>query len=92
MQQFRQLAAEASARGDGPAFAVALKEFDRLLRLYPQFGDPQIDLTAEPGVIYLGIIPPLSMRYGVYEDRRLVLVVAPPVLMPMARPEAPANE
>jgi hypothetical protein len=62
-----------------------------LLRLYPQFGDPQIDLTGESGIIYNGIIPPLCMRYGVYESRRLVLVVAPPVLMPMARPDAQAN-
>ncbi len=64
-RHLRQLGAQASARGDGPAFAAELKEFDRLLRLYPQFGDPQIDLTKEPGVICLVIIPPLSMRYGV---------------------------
>ncbi len=82
----------APARGDGPAFTVALKEFDRLLRLYPQFGDPLIDLTGESGVIYNGIIRPLSMRYGVYEERRLILVVAMPVLLPMDRRDAPAEE
>jgi hypothetical protein len=54
-QHLRLLAREALARGDGPAFAAAYQEFERRLRLYPQFGDPQIDLTAEPGVIYLGI-------------------------------------
>jgi hypothetical protein len=91
-QHLRELSEVAFARGDGPAFTAALKEFDRLLRLYPQFGDPQIDLTAEPGVIYLGIIPPLSMRYGVYENRLLVLVVALPVLMPMAKPDEEVGE
>jgi hypothetical protein len=88
-RRLRELSDEAVARGDGAAFAAALAEFRRLLRLYPQFGDPQIDLTAEPGVIYLGIIPPLLMRYGVFEERRLVFCGAPPVLLPPARPETP---
>jgi hypothetical protein len=90
-QRLREMSDMAFARGDGPAFTVALKEFDRLLRLYPQFGDPLIDLTGESGVIYNSIIRPLSMRYGVYEERRLILVVAMPVLLPMDRP-APAEE
>jgi hypothetical protein len=85
MQRLRQLAAEATARGDGPAFTAALKEFDRLLRLYPQFGDPQIDLEVGGGQVRLGIIRPLSMRYGVNEDLRIVFCTAPPVLLPMDR-------
>jgi hypothetical protein len=32
MRRLRELAAEATARGDGPAFAAALKEFDRRMR------------------------------------------------------------
>jgi hypothetical protein len=92
LRHLRLLAKEASVRGDGPVFAAAMKEFDRLLRLYPQFGDPQINLTEEPGVIHLGIVPPLSMRYGVYEERRLVLVVALPILLPMAKPDEEAKE
>ncbi|HWG46463.1 MAG TPA: hypothetical protein VN688_27120 [Gemmataceae bacterium] len=85
-RHLRELTDAAVARGDGPSFAVALAEFRRLLRLYPQFGDPQIDLTAMPGVVYQGIIRPLSMRYGVFEDRRLVFCIAPPVLLPMVTP------
>ena len=42
----RELAAVATARGDGEAFLAALREFDRRLRVYPQFGDPLIDLRA----------------------------------------------
>jgi hypothetical protein len=91
-QHLRVLASEAYARGDGPAFAAALTEFHRRLVLYPQFGDPLYDLTAETGQIYIGVIPPITMRYGVFEDRRLVICGALPTLMPMARPDSSANE
>jgi hypothetical protein len=77
-----ELAAVARMRGDGPAFVAALREFDRRLRVYPQFGDPLIDLLEEAGQVRLGAVPPLAMRYGVLEDRRLVLVAALPVLLP----------
>ena len=78
----RELATKATARGDGEAFLAALREFDRRLRVYPQFGDPLIDLWEPTGQIRLGIVPPLAMRYAVFEERRLVLVVALPVLLP----------
>ena len=91
-QRLRERSAAAIARGDGEAFAAAYQEFNRLLRLYPQFGDPQIDLKAQTGVIYVGIIRPLSMRYGILEEHRLVLVVAPPVLLPPDRPSDPARK
>ena len=77
-----ELAAVARARGDGEAFVAALREFDHRLRVYPQFGDPLIDLLAEAGQVRLGAVPPLAMRYGVLEDRRQVLVAALPVLLP----------
>ena len=80
----RSLAARAIERGDGEAFLAAVKEFHRRLCIYSQFGDPLIDLTHEPGQICIGILRPLSMRYGLYELRRLVLVVEPPVLLPMS--------
>jgi hypothetical protein len=92
LQQLRLLAREASARGDGPAFAAALREFHRRLQLYPQFGDPIVDLSLEEGQIRLGIVRPLSMRYGVYEARRLVLCGTLPILLPMARPDAEASK
>ena len=91
-RRLEELAEEALARGDGVGFAASLAKFRRLLALYPQFGDPLIDLTAEPGIIHNGIIRPLSMRYGVLEERKLVLVVARPVLPPMDRPDASAGE
>lgn len=86
-EKARELAAVATARGDGEALLAALREFDRRLRVYPQFGDPLIDLQSEAGQIRLGIVPPLAMRslamrYAVYEERRLVVVAALPVLLP----------
>lgn len=48
-RRLRELSDVAFARGDGPAFTAALKEFDRRLRLYPQFGDQQLDLAEGGG-------------------------------------------
>lgn len=91
-QRLREMSEVAIARGDGPAFAAALKAFRDRLPNYPQFGDPLYDLAAENGQIYTGVIPTIAMRYGVFEDRRLVFCGSPPILMPMAGPDASANE
>jgi len=91
-RRLRELSDAAFARGDGPAFTAALKEFDRLLRLYPQFGDPQSDLVVGGGQVRLGIIRPISMRYGVNEDRRIVFCAALPVLLPMSAPDTPTSD
>lgn len=91
LQHFRLLAMQATARGDGPAFAAALKEFDRLLRLYPQFGDPLSDLQIGGGQLRLGIIRPLSLRYGVNEDLRIVFCGMLPVLLPMDKPDVSSS-
>ncbi len=72
----------ARERGDGEAFLAAVREFHRRLGLYPQCGEPLIDLTHERGQVYLGIVRPLAMRYGVFEERRVVMVTEVPVLLP----------
>jgi hypothetical protein len=80
-QRLLALADVARERGDGAAFVAALKEFHRRLCLYPQFGEPLVDLTQETGQVWMGIIRPLSMRYGVFDERRVVVVAALPVLL-----------
>jgi hypothetical protein len=85
-QRLEELARLAWKRGDGEAFISALQEFDRRLSLYPQFGDPLIDLKQEAGQIRIGIIHPLAMRYTVLDERRFVIVTALPVLMPQTKP------
>jgi len=61
-EQIYDLARITKLRGDGQAFLLALLEFDRRLRIYPQFGDPLTDLKGEVGHVRIGIITPLSMR------------------------------
>ena len=77
-----RLGRQARERGDGEQFVTALKEFHRRLCLYPQFGDPLNDLRRAVGYVRIGILPPLSMRYAVLEERRSVFVGAVPVLLP----------
>lgn len=91
-QRLRELAEVAFARGDGPAFTAALKEFNRRLRIYPQFGDQLLDLMEGEGQIRVGIIRPLSMRYGVSEQRRIVFCTTLPVLLPVDRSDVSAGE
>ncbi len=79
-----ELATTARDRGDGERYLAALKEFHRRLRVYPQFGDPLVDLVHQSGHIRIGIIPPLSMWYAVLEEQRLVFVTVLPVLLPKA--------
>jgi hypothetical protein len=81
------LADLARERGDGDAFLAALKEFHRRLCLYPQFGEPLIELTQELGQVWLGIVRPLAMRYGVFDERRVVMVAEIPVLLPKSEPQ-----
>lgn len=81
-QRLLALTDSARERGDGEAFLAALKEFHRRLCLYPQFGEPLIDLAQEPGQVWIGIVRPLAIRYGVFDQRRLVMVAAIPVLLP----------
>lgn len=87
-QRIGELADLAALGGDGEAFAAAVREIHHRLTVYPQFGDPIIDLSQGGGQVRTGVIRPLALRYGVNEEQRLVLVVALPVLLPMAEPEA----
>jgi hypothetical protein len=81
-QRLLALADVARERGDGEAFVAALREFHRRLCLYPQFGEPLLDLAREMGQVWMGIVRPLAMRYGVFDERRVVMVAALPVLLP----------
>ena len=81
-QRLLALADVARRRGDGEAFLAAVKEFHRRLCLYPQFGEPLIDLKQEPGQVWLGTVRPLVLRYGVFDERRVVMVTEIPVLLP----------
>jgi hypothetical protein len=87
-QRLFALADLARERGDGEAFLAALKEFHRRLCLYPQFGEPLSDLTQESGQVGLSIVRPLAMRYGAFDERRVVTVTEIPVLLPQETGES----
>jgi hypothetical protein len=86
-QRLLALADVARERGDGEAFLAALKEFHRRLCLYPQFGEPLIELTQESGQVWIGTVRPLAMRYVIFDERRVVMVAAIPVLLPKSEPQ-----
>jgi hypothetical protein len=86
-QRLLALADFARDRGDAERFLSAVKEFHRRLCLYPQFGEPLIDLSQELGQVWIGIVRPLAMRYGVLDERRVVMVAAIPVLLPKSEPD-----
>ena len=79
-----ELGALARSRGLGARFVAALQEIDRLLQLYPQFGEPLRDLVAEPMTFWIGVVSPLVVRYCVDESRRLVMVGVPILPLPGA--------
>lgn len=78
----RELIARARERGLGSLILDAVKEIDRRLRLYPQFGEPLVDLSIEVGQMWVGTVQPLVVRYAIYEERRLVMVTVPILPLP----------
>jgi hypothetical protein len=80
-QRLLALADLARVRGDGEALVAAVREFHRRLCLYSQFGEPLFDLTQERGQVWIGFVRPLSMRYAVFDEQRVVMVAAMPVLL-----------
>jgi hypothetical protein len=73
----RKLLALARGLGLGQQVLDAVKELDDRLHIYPQFGQPLMDLMHEPAQIWIGVVPPLVVHYAIYEERRLVIVATP---------------
>src|SRR4051794_18279225 len=71
----RTLVLRAKALGMDRQILKAAKEVDRLLRIYPQFGEPLYDLKARNGTIWVGTVPPLVCTYIIDEDIKTVFVV-----------------
>jgi hypothetical protein len=76
-QELLELIARARSRGLGRQVLEAVKEIDRRLHVYPQFGEPLRDLKLEPAQLWFATVPPLVVRYFLDEERRLVSVLAP---------------
>jgi hypothetical protein len=65
-----------------PQLLASLREIDRRLRIYPQFGQPVRDLVVEPAQLGIGVVSPLVVHYVLDEERKLVMVVRPCVPLP----------
>src|SRR5438270_807615 len=78
----RTLILHAKAKGLARQVLVALKEIDHRLHVYPQFGQPLRDLLLEPVRLWIGVVPPLVVRYLLDEEHRLVIVAVPILPLP----------
>jgi hypothetical protein len=57
---------------------LASREIDRRLQIYPQFGQPMQDLSIDEARSWIGVVPPLVVRYVIDEAHRQVLFLIPP--------------
>jgi hypothetical protein len=80
--ELKKLIARAQERGLGSQVLDAVREMDRRLHTKPQFGEPLIDLSFEPGQLRMGTVAPLVVKYALYENRRLVTVTIPITTLP----------
>ena len=74
MSGLHDLLESASKRGKAAPVVAAIKRFDYLFRVYPQFGDPLRDFSIPSTKLYLGQVSPLVVRYVVDEEHRQVLI------------------
>ncbi len=81
-EELRALLARARGLGRAPEVLAAVKEIDRRLQIYPQFGQPLRDLTLEPAQVWIGVVPPLTVQYVLDEARHAVFVVVPLLPLP----------
>lgn len=73
----RDLLVWAGGHGLRPRVAAAVREIDRLLKIYPQFGQPLRDLSVAPLRHWVGVVAPVVVHYILDEDRRAVTVLRP---------------
>lgn len=65
-----------------PLLLDALREIERRLRVYPQFGQPLRDPSVDPAQLWVGVVPPLVLHYILDESQRRVMVALPPQPLP----------
>src|SRR5438045_2374523 len=68
----RELISRADARGRGSEIRSALVELNRRLELYPQVGEPRMDLTFPATQLWHCTVPPLVAVYVIDDIRREV--------------------
>jgi hypothetical protein len=76
-RELRNLIARAKKHGLKDQVVIAVRRIDELLHIYPQFGQPLLDLKMKPAQLWIGVVPPLVVRYFLDEERRLVIIAVP---------------
>jgi hypothetical protein len=82
-QELRALISRATAIGRGEEVLQAVQEMDRRLQIYPQFGEPLQNLNLKPLQIWVGVVPPLVVKYVLDEERKQVMIGVP--IMPLPK-------
>jgi len=82
--ELRALADRAIGAGQGRIVLDALKQLDRRLRIYPQFGEPRRDLSITGQSQWDAAFPPLFVDYVIDELNRTVYVLIPIKALPHA--------
>src|SRR5262245_32565141 len=75
--ELRALLARAKQCGLADEVKTALTTLQERLQVYPQFGQPLIDLQHEQAQTMVAVVPPLYVRYAIYETRREVWLLIP---------------
>lgn len=78
----KNLVVRARALGLEREVLAAIREIDRRLRIYPQFGQPLRNLLVGSAQLWVGTVPPLVVQYVLDEDRRQVIVARPMTPLP----------
>jgi len=82
LEHYRKLLIRAKGSAGEAGLRRTIPEMHSRLRIYPQFGEPLRDLSAESAQLWIGTSPPLVQHYIIDEERRQVIVARPPMLLP----------
>jgi hypothetical protein len=82
VQDLRALSERATAAGFRQEFLDALKRINRILTIYPQFGEPLRDLQIPGQTLHALVSDPLLVRYILDETNSTVFIVEPFEVLP----------
>ena len=78
LDSIKELILRAHRLGIASEALAAVREIERRLQIYPQFGQPLQDLSIDNAQIWIGVVPPLVIHYVIDEHHRQVMVLQPP--------------
>ena len=84
IDDLQALIRRAYVAGYGAQALAALKEIERRLSIYPQFGERLMDLHHTGETLWVATIPPLVVRYVIDDGIRAVFIGTPFMPLPNA--------